>query len=301
MASSSSPESGPFLTSCAGTDVGRAREKNEDAFVLVDLDAPAHSIGCKGERIDIASRRMLLALSDGMGGHSAGEVASALALKTLVDHLAAQPLDPAHLDRQLDAAVQAANTAVHTAASTQGRHGMGATLTAALLVDGVAWIAEVGDSRAYLLRNNKLCQLTRDQSFVQMLVDTGAMTEDQARTSSHRNVILQAIGVEPSIHVALGRLDLRRGDRLLLCSDGLSNEVEDAELAALLSREAPAAACEHAIARANQHGGRDNITSIVAVLDGEALPAPQPDESIAATHQVIQEYRYGADAETTQP
>src|SRR5687768_5754298 len=120
MDSSSSP--GPFLTSCARTDVGRAREKNEDAFVLVDLADPAHSIGCDGERIDIASRRMLLALSDGMGGHSAGEVASALALETLVAHLAGQTLDPAHLDRQLEAAVQAANTAVHAAASERGQH-----------------------------------------------------------------------------------------------------------------------------------------------------------------------------------
>lgn len=293
--------SGPFLTSCARTDVGRARDKNEDAFVLVDLASPTRSIGCNGERIDISSRAMLLALSDGMGGHSAGEVASALTLKTLVAHLAAQPLDPAHLDRQLDAAVQAANTAVHTAAGSHGRAGMGATLTAALVVDNVAWIAEVGDSRAYLLRNHKLCQLTRDQSFVQMLVDTGAMTEDQARTSTRRNVILQAIGISATVHVALGRLDLRRGDRLLLCSDGLSNEVDDAELATLLAREAPAAACDRAIARANQHGGRDNITSIVAVLDGDALPAPQPDESIAATHHVIQAFQYGPDAETTHP
>ena len=228
---------GPFLTSCARTDVGRAREKNEDAFVLVDLAAPNASIACEGERVDIGTRRMLLALSDGMGGHSAGEVASSLALTTLVRELATTlPPDNTDLGHHLDAAVQAANTAVRVAAEARERRGMGATLTAVLIADGVAWIAEVGDSRAYLLRSGKLCQLTRDQSFVQMLVDTGAMTEEEARHSSRRNVILQAIGTDTSLHVALGRLDLRRGDRLLLCSDGLSNEVEYADSRPPLAR-----------------------------------------------------------------
>lgn len=281
---------GPYLTSCARTDVGRARSKNEDAFVLVDLAAPQTSIACNGEKVDVGGRRMLLALSDGMGGHMAGEVASKLALTTLVQQL--QQGERQAPEQALEAAVQAANSAVRDAASEKGKQGMGATLTAVLLVDNVAYIAEVGDSRAYLLRNGKLCQLTRDQSFVQMLVDNGAMSEDEAKVSSRRNVILQAIGTSPSLHVALGRLDLRRGDRLLLCSDGLSNEVEDNELAALLSREAPDAACDHAITRANAHGGRDNITTIIAVVDGEVLPPARPDESIADTHHVIQEFRY---------
>jgi serine/threonine protein phosphatase PrpC len=279
---------GPFITTCARTDVGMRRDNNEDAFLLVDLDAPQSPIACDGAQHDIAHRRMLLAVSDGMGGHAAGEVASSLALSELAKALVAPSKLP--LPNQLEAAVQTANRAVITAAADTNRHGMGATLTAVLLVEQTAWIAEVGDSRAYLLRNGRLRQLTKDQSFVQMLVDTGTMTEEEAKESSRRNVILQAVGTENKLRVELGRLEMRRGDRLLLCSDGLTNEVDDNELAALLSKYAPSVACEHAIQCANKHGGKDNVTAIVAVLDGEALPAPKFDETITGTHHVIQQY-----------
>lgn len=279
---------GPFLTSCARTDVGMRRASNEDAFVLVDLDEPLTSIGCGGECIDIQGRRMLLALSDGMGGAAAGEVASSLALGTLVRELGQNKNE--RMDRALEAAVHVANARVLEAASTAERQGMGATLTAVVIVEGVAWIAEVGDSRAYLLRGNKLHQLTRDQSYVQMLVDLGALSAEEAKESSKRNVILQAVGTAPDLRVELGALSLRRGDRLLLCSDGLSNELGDDELAELLGHDDPDVACEHAISQANQHGGRDNVTAIVAVLDGDALPAAAPGEPIAATHHVLQEF-----------
>jgi serine/threonine protein phosphatase PrpC len=279
---------GPYLTSCARTDVGMRRSSNEDAFVLVDLDAPANAIACEGERLEIAGKRMLLALSDGMGGAAAGEVASSLALSTLVREL--HGCGSARMDHALEAAVHVANARVLEAASTTEQRGMGATLTAVVIVDNIAWIAEVGDSRAYLLRDRKLHQLTRDQSYVQMLVDIGAMSEEEAKESPRKNVILQAVGTAPELRVALGRLSLRRGDRLLLCSDGLSNELDDSELADLLTRNAPDVACEHAIASANQHGGRDNVTAIVAVLDGDALPLAAADEPLTATHIVLQEF-----------
>lgn len=279
---------GPFLTSCARTDVGMRRASNEDAFVLVDLDRPTEAISCCGERIEIRGRRMLLALSDGMGGAAAGEVASSLALGTLVRELHRSKNE--RMDRALEAAVHVANARVLEAASTTGREGMGATLTAVVIVEGVAWIAEVGDSRAYLLRDQRLHQLTRDQSYVQMLVDMGALSAEEAKESPKRNVILQAVGTAPELRVELGALSLRRGDRLLLCSDGLSNELEDHELAELLGRNAPDVACEHAIAQANQHGGRDNVTAIVAVVDGDALPLAAPNEPLTATHHVLQEF-----------
>lgn len=279
---------GPFLTCCARTDVGMRRSSNEDAFLLVDLDAPDTAIACTGEPIDIDGRRMLLAVSDGMGGAAAGEVASSLALSTLARALQAHGGRP--LERQLEAAVLAANARVLQAASAEQRHGMGATLTAVVIASNTAWIAEVGDSRAYLLRGGRLRLLTRDQSYVQMLVDIGAMDESTARVSPQRNVILQAVGTQPSLQVALGRLDLRRGDRLLLCSDGLSNEVGDDELATLLSSQAPNVACDHAIARANEHGGRDNVTVIVAVVEGDAVPLSPPNETITGTHRVIQDF-----------
>lgn len=279
---------GPFLTCCARTDVGMRRSSNEDAFLLVDLDAPDQPIECAGERIDVGNRRMLLAVSDGMGGAAAGEVASTLALSTLSRALQAHSEQPE--DKQLEAAVHAANARVLQAASLNGRHGMGATLTAVVIANNTAWIAEVGDSRAYLLRGGRLRQLTRDQSYVQMLVDIGAMDESTAKASPQRNVILQAVGTQPSLEVALGRLELRRGDRLLLCSDGLSNEIDDDELATLLSSQAPSTACESAIARANEQGGKDNVTVIVAVIDGDAVPLSPPNETITGTHRVIQDY-----------
>ena len=279
---------GPFLTSCARTDAGMRRASNEDAFVLVDLDAPSTAINCGGERIEIRGKRMLLALSDGMGGAAAGEVASSLALSTLVREL--HQTGNERMDRALEAAVHVANARVLEAASSAERRGMGATLTAVVIVDGIAWIAEVGDSRAYLLRGRQLHQLTRDQSYVQMLVDMGALSEEEAKDSPKRNMILQAVGTAPDLRVALGALSLRRGDRLLLCSDGLSNELDDSELADLLTRNAPDVACEHAIAAANQHGGRDNVTAIVAVLDGDALPLAAAGEPLTATHHVLQEF-----------
>jgi serine/threonine protein phosphatase PrpC len=264
------------------------RQNNEDAFLLVDLDTPQTPMACDGARHDFAHKRLLLAVSDGMGGHAGGEVASNLALTTLAQSLVAPNNLP--LPNQLDAAVHAANAAVLAAASNTHRQGMGATLTAVLIVEQTAWIAEVGDSRAYLLRNGRLRQLTKDQSFVQMLIDTGTMTEDEAKESSRRNVILQAVGTDKTLRVELGRLEMRRGDRLLLCSDGLTNEVDDNELASLLSKYEPAVACEHAIRRANKHGGKDNVTAIIAVLDGDALPAAPMDETITGTHHVIQTY-----------
>ncbi|MEO7093909.1 MAG: protein phosphatase 2C domain-containing protein, partial [Polyangiales bacterium] len=193
--------SGPFLTSCARTDVGMRRSSNEDAFVLVDLDAPTTAIACAGERIEIGGKRMLLALSDGMGGAAAGEIASSLALSTLVRELQRATTD--RIDEALDAAVHVANARVLEAASAAERRGMGATLTAVVIADNTAWIAEVGDSRAYLLRGRQLHQLTRDQSYVQMLVDMGAMSEEDAKESSKRNVILQAVGTAPTLRVAL--------------------------------------------------------------------------------------------------
>ncbi|MEO8698498.1 MAG: protein phosphatase 2C domain-containing protein [Kofleriaceae bacterium] len=280
---------GSYLTCCARTDVGMRRSSNEDAFLLIDLDAPTSRIACTGEPIDVGARRMLLAVSDGMGGAAAGEVASSLALATLARALQVPSDQP--LDRQLEAAVQAANSSVLEAAVQRGQHGMGATLTAIVIANNTAWIAEVGDSRAYLLRGGSLRQLTRDQSYVQMLVDIGAIDEEAARQSTRRNVILQAVGTQPRLQVALGRLDLRRGDRLLLCSDGLSNEIEDAELATLLSSQTPAVACEHAVARANEHGGKDNVTVIVAVVEGDAVPLSPPNETITGTHRVIQDYK----------
>lgn len=276
----------PTSLNVAGrTDVGRTRPHNEDAFVIIDLAEPGRP--WTGP-VDIAGHRVVLAVSDGMGGHEAGEVASAIVIDTLVKSLAAHATAPP--DQALELAVREANQAVRAAATAQDKQGMGATLTAVLIDGDDAWIAEVGDSRAYLLRNGQLRQLTRDQSFVQMLVDAGAITPEEAKTSPRKNVILQAIGTQPTLTAAIARLLLRRGDRLLVCCDGLSNELADPELAAILAEPEPVAAAEHAIAAANEHGGHDNITAIIAHVDGDGIPAFAPGEHITATYRVVQDF-----------
>lgn len=274
-----------FLNVAGHTDVGRTRPHNEDAFAIVDLANPA--LQWTGE-VDVTGRRILLAVSDGMGGHQAGEVASALVIQTIIQSLGAHTTEPP--DHALEIAVRDANQAVRAAATAEDKQGMGATLTA-ILIDGQdAWIAEVGDSRAYLLRNGQLRQLTRDQSFVQMLVDHGAITPEEAKTSPRKNVILQAIGTAETLTAAIVRLLLRRGDRLLICCDGLSNELEDAELAKILGQAEPVAATANAIAAANEHGGHDNITVIIAHVGGDAIPAIAQGEDITATYRVVQDF-----------
>jgi serine/threonine protein phosphatase PrpC len=125
---------------------------------------------------------------------------------------------------------------------------------------------------------------------VQLLVDAGAITLEEAKTSPRKNVILQAIGTAPTLTAAIGRLLLRRGDRLLVCCDGLSNELTEEELAAIMAEPDPAAASEHAITAANAHGGNDNITAIIAHIGGDAIPEAAPGEHITATYRVVQDY-----------
>lgn len=267
------------------TDVGLKRPHNEDAFAIVDLGDPARAL--VGE-VDVTGKRVLLAVSDGMGGHQAGEVASAIVIATVIESLTEHAADPP--GQALELAVRDANQAVRAAAVEKDKQGMGATLTAVVIDGEDAWIAEVGDSRAYLLRSGQLRQLTRDQSFVQLLVDAGAITLEEAKTSPRKNVILQAIGPQPTLTAAIGRLLLRRGDRLLVCCDGLSNELSETELAAIIAEPDPTAASEHAIAAANAHGGSDNITAIIAHVGGDAIPEAAPGEHITATYRVVQDY-----------
>lgn len=274
-----------FLNVAGLTDVGRTRPHNEDAFAIIDLGEPSRR--WTGE-VDVTGRRILLAVSDGMGGHQAGEVASALVIQTIIQSLALHTTETP--DHALEIAVRDANQAVRAAAVAEDKQGMGATLTAILIDGSDAWIAEVGDSRAYLLRNGQLRQLTRDQSFVQMLVDAGAITPEEAKTSPRKNVILQAIGTAETLTAAIVRLLLRRGDRLLLCCDGLSNELEDAELATIVGEADPVAATVHAITAANAHGGQDNITAIIAHVGGDAIPVTAEGEHITATYRVVQDF-----------
>lgn len=271
-----------FYLSVAGvTDVGRQRKNNEDAFVVADLTGGTLLDGATALRFDVGERGVLLAVSDGMGGASAGEVASALVVETLTRAFASAPPD-APRDALMNEAVQRAHARVRDAA--QGA--MGATLTAVFVHAGHAYVAEVGDSRAYLIRGGAITQLTRDQSMVQLLLDAGVISPEEAKDSPMKNQILQAIGHQADVHLALGRLELRERDGLILCSDGLTNHVTDDEIRDVVTSRRPEQAVAELVQRANDRGGTDNITVVVAGCGG-ALESVRPGEKVDETFEVL--------------
>jgi serine/threonine protein phosphatase PrpC len=261
------------LTVFGKTDPGRVREKNEDAFVLADLTTSERVHYMAGTAsLDVGERGVLVAVSDGMGGAQAGEVASTLALSSLRRGMSHDSSDGA--SRALQTSVEGANKSVWDYARASGQVGMGATLTAMLVYEGTAYIAEIGDSRAYLLRGDGFMQLTHDQSYVQELVDKGALTPEQAGASDFKNIILQAIGIRPTLEVAMRRVQLCRHDRFLLCSDGLSNELSVAVIHAIMKGATLDAVCTTLVDTANARGGNDNITALVLEVEGEDAPLP---------------------------
>jgi serine/threonine protein phosphatase PrpC len=258
-----------WLTAAGGSDVGRVRPNNEDAWVVAPLGAPdASSSSWREVTHDLSATAVLLAVSDGMGGVAAGEVASALVVETLLRHLPARSAD---WNAALREAVQLTDRAVWNAGRRPETRGMGATLTAVCVHGAAASIAEVGDSRAYLLRRGSLSRLTEDQSYAQLLVEAGVLQPAELERSPLRHVILQAMGQGHDLRVEMGRVRLAAGDRLLVCTDGLTNELAEDELRQVLGQcAAPEDACRELVARAGVRGGRDNITAIVARLDDDS-------------------------------
>ncbi len=238
------------LAFAAQTDRGRVREHNEDNFLAA---AP------------------LFVVADGMGGHQAGEVASAIAINTLAANLT-RLNDGGALAR----ATAAANRDIlRGAAEGRGREGMGCTLTAALLAGSKLTIAQVGDSRAYLLHHGRLQRITRDHSLVADLIAQGSITEEEARFHPMRSMITRALGADANVEPDLYNLHFEEGDRLLLCTDGLSGMVSDADLEVLLRESGtPEATCRALVEAANRAGGSDNITCVVVdQLDSTAAHA----------------------------
>jgi PPM family protein phosphatase len=231
----------PLTLVAAGvTDVGRVREGNEDAF------------------LEEARRLGVVAVADGMGGHRAGEVASATALASLRASMAAgEPLR--------DAIVGANDAVLERSVSDQELHGMGTTLTAGTLgEDGNLLVGHVGDSRAYLLRDGDLTQITNDHSLVEEMVRTGELTPEQAESHPQRSIITRALGIDPEVDVDVYPVQLEAGDRILLCSDGLTTMVRSDEIADILTREPdPKRAAQRLVDAANAAGGEDNVTAIV--------------------------------------
>jgi len=261
----------------ARTDVGQVREHNEDNFLVADLTRRSRGLLEANRATVIGEQGAVFAVCDGMGGAAAGEIASQLAVdiiyERLVDGLGDQPIKRDDLARRLVRAVESAGLRIfHEAKADRSRRGMGTTVTAAALVDEVLFFAQVGDSRGYILRGDTLVQLTRDQSLVNQLIEAGQLTEEEAETFEHNNIILQALGTSDTVQVDLTYAEVRRGDILLLCSDGLSGMVRFEEIRETLrSGMEPLDICKALTEKANQAGGHDNITVIIVQFDGPSL------------------------------
>jgi serine/threonine protein phosphatase PrpC len=290
MTTHTTPAASVHVSISGRTDIGLRRPKNEDSFLIEDLGTRERRHAGSGiERMQLGKKGILLVVSDGMGGEKAGEVASALVVEGFARALESAPVGtpPA---AQLKHAAAAAHLAVAAEARAHDRRGMGATLTAVFLTGRSAYVAEVGDSRAYLLRAGHLRQLTRDQSVAQALMDAGAIAPGEAKVSPMKDVLLQAMGHDSAVQVALGKLALRDRDCLLLCSDGLTRAVTDEEIRrAVLESAGLDVACRRLIEMANQRGGEDNVTVVLAGVGGD-LPASTPSERLSATYEVLESF-----------
>jgi protein phosphatase len=260
------------------TDLGRTRDHNEDRFLVADLTRKAASLLPEVRQHDIGARGTLFVVADGMGGAAAGELASEMATATIYDHLvrtwiAEDEPTPQRFAYRLKEAVEVANASIHAHAKAHPEvRGMGTTTTAAGVLNDHLYLTQVGDSRAYLIRGGLAHQITKDQSLMQRLVEAGELTEEEAAQSERRNIILQALGPDPKVKVDLTHQEVRRGDLLVLCSDGLSGQVKKDEIGKIVTQAKDlSAACEQLIALANERGGPDNITVVIARFDGDGL------------------------------
>jgi protein phosphatase len=245
------------ISFCGQTDVGKKREKNEDSLVVDD------KIG-------------LFMVADGMGGHQGGEYASRLAVQTVKEtlhHILEDPeatvpeeiaFDRSDPGALLKYSLKAASQKIYEEANRNaGLRGMGTTAVALFIKDHKGFVAHVGDSRAYLVRDGEIRQLTYDHSLVAEQLRAGFITEDQLKHHKFKNIITRSVGFQNEVEVDLLVRDLEEGDRFLLCSDGLTNMVDDPDLLKIVSKNSPKDACRKLVEMANKHGGDDNITVVV--------------------------------------
>lgn len=275
----SGPSGGSVIVHVFGrTDVGRTREHNEDAFVVADLTTANATLQPEVRTHVSGDKGSLFMVADGMGGAAAGELASAMAVEVIIDELRerwinADTADPDAFVAALKIATDTANAKIHQYATEHPEYrGMGTTATIAGLLGDTLYLAQVGDSRAYLIRDGVARQITKDQSLVQKLIEAGEMTAEQAEQNERRNIILQALGPEPRIKIDLTHQQVKRDDVLVLCSDGLSGQVRPDEIAqASVTEPDLVALCKRLIDRANETGGPDNITVVAARFEGVGL------------------------------
>jgi protein phosphatase len=276
----------------AKSDIGRVRRGNEDNFLLLDLTAPRTWSGSDGpenpqdmSEFPLGDKGLVLVVSDGMGGALAGDVASRMAIEAVRDVLMGKHVDGAGCEPDatlvecLKHATMQANRNIHYKSLEDSRcSGMGATLTGAAVKGDKLDLVQVGDSRAYVMRGQQIRLATKDQSLVQQLVDVGQISEEEAETHMFRNVILQALGAQTELAPATARIQIRQGDMVLLCSDGLSGKLRNEEIRQIVSDNNDlAAACKALVDEANHRGGEDNITVVLARFTGEELREASED------------------------
>jgi protein phosphatase len=240
------------------SDRGRVRLNNEDAYGQFVPDTQA----------EIEERGVVFVVADGMGGHRGGEIASRIAVRTILAFYTAES-SPDRARALVRAFHEANETIIQEAVADSTLFGMGTTCTALALHLGRAYFAHVGDSRCYLLRNGKIRQVTSDHSIVGEMVRSGIITDEDARTHPKRNVITRSLGAQPDVAAETpDSVELQIGDTFLLCSDGLTAYLSDGDLAAALSANGPEEACKKLVRIANEQGGRDNITVQVITVRG---------------------------------
>jgi protein phosphatase len=264
------------------TDVGIVREHNEDNFLIADLSQGLRSVKPEVRHHYVGDMGTLFAVCDGMGGAAAGEVASQMAVDTIYDMMQNRP-KPTSKDqfaRRIAEAISEAGARIYLAAKTnRAQRGMGTTSTVVGVYDKTLFLGQVGDSRAYMVRAGKIKQLTKDQSLVAKLIEAGQLTEAEAENYEHGHIILQALGTSDSVAVDLSFIDLRQGDAIMLCSDGLCGLVQNSQmLEVLTTSDDPMECCKRLTDLANAAGGHDNITVIVARFSGNVPALGAGDE-----------------------
>ena len=251
------------LVAVKRTDTGRVRPHNED---FADFYVPP-------DPQQEARKGSIYLVADGMGGHQAGEVASQGAVEAAIKHYYADT--SRDVGRSLIRAVQAANQQIHAQArSDPSKSGMGTTLVVAVILGRKVYVANVGDSRAYLINRSSMTQITEDHSWVEEQVRAGLLTPEQAKRHPQRNLVTRALGSKPSVDVDLFEGGLTSGDTILLCSDGLTGRLEDHEIAAIVRDHPPHEAAQLLVAAANERGGSDNITVLIVSTEAKAAAAP---------------------------
>lgn len=281
------------------SDVGLVRKNNEDAFTIADPDTSEVYDYTQPIVQELASQRLLLVVSDGMGGAEGGEIASALTVETIKDEFPklSKRLSP---QSRLEAAVEEANSAVWERANQDPElEGMGATVTVAFVENGVAYVAEVGDSRCYIIRGGRIKQITKDQTMVQLMIDSGALTPEMAERSPMRNMLLQAIGGSEYLQIAVSSLKLCSGDILLMCTDGLHGKVKAEEMKNVIRNSASLEdAAKVLVQFAKQRGGEDNITVVLAKFEGSCLYNSESMSTITDALYVISRFNPHQEGQT---